>query len=151
MRWITREKAVIDRVACPWLIARRIDHEPEFLFVPTVQVFPEAERVDAVPYDIPGAELSHVGERCSFDTFLERFELGEDAALQRLATIIRGADTDRLDLAPQSAGLLAVSLGMGRLAADDRALLEALFPVYDALYEWARKASAERHGWPPAA
>jgi len=150
MKWITRQKAVIDRVACPWLIARRIDREPEFVFVPMPDVFAEAEQRDAIPYDIPGAELSHVGEQCSFDAFLARYGLAEDPALQRVATIVRGADTDRLDLAPQSAGLLAVSLGMGRTAADDHALLGAMFPVYDALYEWARSAAGERHGWPPA-
>lgn len=149
MKWITREKAVIDRVACPWLIKRWIDPEPEFLFVPKAEVFAIAERAGAIAYDIPGAGLSHVGERCSFDAFLSRYHL-DDPALARLALVVRGADTDRLDLAPQCAGLLAVSLGMGRHAADDHELLERMFPVYDALYAWARDAADERHAWRPA-
>jgi hypothetical protein len=149
MKWITREKAVIDRVACPWLIARFIDAEPEFLFAPRERVLELTRSLGAEPYDIPGAALSHAGERCSFDALLARYRL-DDPALARLATIVRGADTDRLDLAPQCAGLLAISLGMGRRASDDHALLEAMFPVYDALYLWLRKAADVRHGWNPA-
>lgn len=150
MKWVTREKAVIDRVACPWLITRWIDPAPEFLFVPKAEVFAIAEREGAVAYDIPGAELSHVGESCSFDGFLSHYHL-DDPALARLAPVVRGADTDRLNLAPQCAGLLAVSLGMGRNAANDHELLQRMFPVYDALYAWARDASGERHAWRPAA
>jgi hypothetical protein len=149
MKWITREKAVIDRVACPWLIARYIDREPEFLFVPKDQVFAKAAELGATPYDIPGAALSHVGERCSFDAFIARYGV-EDDGLDAVARVVRGADTDRLDLAPQCAGLLALSLGMGRLAKDDHALLDAMFPVYDALLAWARHARGERHAWKPA-
>ena len=149
MKWITREHPVIDRIACPWLVTRWIDREPQFLFVPKADVFTVAQREDAIPYDIPGAELSHVGERCSFDTFLERYRL-DDPVLAKLAVIVRGADTDRLDLAPQCAGLLAISLGIGRTAKDDQARLDLMFPVYDALYAWARDASDERHNWRPA-
>lgn len=148
MKWITRERAVIDRVACPWLVTRWIDPAAEFLFVPTAEVFATAAREGALAYDIPGAELSHVGERCSFDAFLARYGL-DDPALSLLALVVRGADTDRLDLAPQCAGLLAISLGMGRNASGDHHLLERMFPVYDALYTWARDAAGERHAWRP--
>jgi len=151
-RWITRERPKIDRIACPWLIRRFIDSRAEFFYVPTAQVFDEAKRLQAVAYDIPGAPVSHEGERCSFDAVLKGFEL-HDPALDLLAIIVRGADTDRLDLAPQSAGLLAVSLGLSRLhAQDDLAMLEAAMPVYDALYAWCRdkmRASDERHNWKP--
>ena len=148
MKWITRERAVIDRVACPWLVARFVDPAPEFLFVPRGRVFAEAEAQGAIPYDIPGAELSHVGELCSFDTMLKHFGL-DDPALEQLAVIVRAADTDRLALAPQAAGLLAVSLGMGRRCSSDHALLEAMFPVYDALYAWCRELGDVRHAWRP--
>ena len=147
-RWITRERPKIDRVACPWLVRRFVDPAAEFLYVPTDQVFAEATRLHAVPYDIPGAPISHEGERCSFDALVAAFEL-QDPTLQALATIVRGADTDRLDLAPQSAGLLAFSLGLSRLHGDDHALLAAALPLYDALYAWCRDAAGERHGWNP--
>jgi hypothetical protein len=107
-RWITRERPKIDRIACPWLIRRFVDAQAEFFYVPTAQVFDEARRLNAVAYDIPGAPITHVGELCSFDAVLRAFGL-QDPALAVLATIVRGADTDRLDLAPQSAGLLALS------------------------------------------
>jgi rhodanese-related sulfurtransferase len=150
-RWITRARPKIDRVACPWLIRRFIDPRAEFFYVPTEQVFDEARRLAAVAYDIPGAPISHEGERCSFDTLLAAFDL-HDAALDTLATIVRGADTDRLELAPQSAGLLAVSLGLSHLhAEDDLAMLEAAMQVYDALYAWCRQAQGETHAWTPAA
>ena len=154
-RWITRERPKIDRIACPWLIRRFIDPAAEFFYVPTEQVFAEAARLKAVPYDIPGAAISHEWERCSFDALLSAFELRQPA-LDTLATIVRGADTDRLSLAPQAAGLLAVSLGLSRLhAADDHAMLAAAMPVYDALYEWCRSGQGETHSWrvhtPPAA
>jgi hypothetical protein len=148
MKWITRSRPVIDRIACPWLVARFVDETPEFLFVPREQVFAEAERTGAEPYDIPGAALSHVGDACSFDAFLARYRL-DDPALAQLALIVRGADTDRLELAPQCAGLLAVSLGMGRMHRDDHELLNAMFPVYDALFAWCREARGERHAWRP--
>jgi rhodanese-related sulfurtransferase len=151
-RWITRERPKIDRIACPWLVRRFIDPRAEFLYVPTAQVLADAARLGAVAYDIPGAPISHEGELCSFDTLLRAFDL-QDPALERLATIVRGADTDRLDLAPQSAGLLAFSLGLSALhPADDRAMLEAAMPLYDALFAWCRsqvQGQAEAHSWKP--
>lgn len=153
-RWITRERPKIDRIACPWLIRRFIDPRAEFFYVPTSQVLAQAQTLDAVAYDMPGAPVSHVGERCSFDALLQGFDL-RDAALDLLATIVRGADTDRLDLAPPSAGLLAFSLGLSRLhATDDHAMLAAALPLYDALYAWCRDrvaAQDESHNWKPAA
>lgn len=149
-RWITRERPKIDRIACPWLIRRFIDPRAEFFYVPTARVFDEAARLGAVAYDIPGAPVSHEGERCSFDTLLCAFELS-DPALETLARIVRGADTDRLELAPQSAGLLAFSLGLSQLhATNDAGMLEAALPLYDALYAWCRSAQAETHSWKPA-
>jgi rhodanese-related sulfurtransferase len=148
-RWITRERPKIDRIACPWLVRRFIDPAAQFFYVPTPQVFDEAKRLGAVAYDIPGAPISHEGELCSFDTLLAAFDL-TDPALLTLARVVRGADTDRLDLAPQSAGLLAFSLGLSRLhAADDHAMLEAAMPLYDALYAWCRSAQGEPHSWNP--
>lgn len=150
-RWITRERPKIDRIACPWLILRFIDPRAEFHYVPTPQVFEEAKRREAVAYDIPGALITHDGERCSMDALLAAFEL-RDPALDALARIVRGADTDRLDLAPESAGLLAFSLGLSRLhAQDDHAMLAAALPMYDALYAWCRSAGRERRGWEPQA
>jgi len=153
-RWITRERPKIDRIACPWLIRRFIDPRAEFFYVPTSQVLAQAQTLGAVAYDMPGARVSHVGERCSFDALLQGFDL-RDAALDLLATIVRGADTDRLDLAPQSAGLLAFSLGLSRLhATDDHAMQAAALPLYDALYAWCRDrvaAQDESHNWKPAA
>jgi rhodanese-related sulfurtransferase len=146
-RWITREGPKIDRIACPWLIRRFIDSRAEFFYVPAAQVFSEAARLKAVAYDIPGAPITHEWERCSFDALLKAFDLHEPA-LDTLALIVRGADTSRLSLAPQSAGLLAVSLGLSRLhAQDDHAMLAAAMPVYDALYEWCRSAQDETHSW----
>ncbi len=150
MKWITRERPKIDRIACPWLIQRFIDPQAEFLYAPADQVLAQAAATGATPYDIPGVEMSHVGELCSFDAFLAKYRLA-DPALARLATIVRGADTDRLDLAPQSAGLYAISLGLSRLMADDHALLQHGLVMYDALYAWCREGQAETHHWPPAA
>ena len=147
-RWITRERPKIDRIACPWLIRRFVDPRAEFFYVPTGKVFSEAERLGAVAYDIPGAPVSHEGELCSFDTLLRAFAL-DDPALPTLARIVRGADTDRLDLAPQSAGLLTFSLGLSRLYTDDHAMLEAALPLYDALYAWCRGAQGEPRSWRP--
>ncbi|MGE4281646.1 MAG: chromate resistance protein ChrB domain-containing protein [Magnetospirillum sp.] len=148
MKWITRERPKIDRIACPWLVARFIDNASEFLFVPTDQVFAVAEREGAIPYDIPGAELSHVGELCSFDAFLSRYDL-TDPALHRLAVIVRGADTDRLDLAPQAPGLLAISLGLSDLFQDDHEMLKHGLVMYDALYAWCQRHQEETHSWKP--
>jgi hypothetical protein len=147
-RWITRARPKIDRIACPWLVLRFIDPRAEFFYVPTDQVFAEAQRLGAVPYDIPGAPITHQGECCSFDALLQAFAL-DDPALAVLAGIVRGADTDRLDLAPQSAGLLALSLGLSQMHDDDHAMLQAALPMYDALYAWCRTARGERHGWDP--
>jgi hypothetical protein len=123
MKWITRERPKIDRIACPWLIARFIDRAPEFLFVPPVEVLPVAKHEGAIPYDVPGVELTHVGELCSFDAFLARYRL-HDPALEQWAQIVRGADTSRLDLTPQAAGLYALSLGLSRNFADDHEMLK---------------------------
>jgi rhodanese-related sulfurtransferase len=147
-RWVTRERPKIDRIACPWLVLRFIDPRAQFFYVPTPQVFDEARRREAVAYDIPGAPITHAGERCSFDALLAAFEL-QDPALDALAAIVRGADTDCLGLTPQSAGLLAFSLGLSKLHADDHAMLGAALPLYDALYAWCRQAQGERHGWEP--
>ena len=149
-RWITRERPKIDRIACPWLVSRFIDPQAQFFYVPTAMVFEEGRRLNAIAYDIPGGPISHEGELCSFDTLLRAFRL-EDAALHVLARIVRGADTDRLDLAPQSAGLLAFSLGLSRLHGDDHAMLAAALPLYDALYAWSQGAQQEAHSWNPAA
>lgn len=149
MKWITRERPKIDRVACPWLVARFIDKSPEFVFVAPDRVLPEAARLDAIPYDVPDVELSHVGELCSFDAFLKKYRL-VDPALAHLAIIVRGADTGRPDLAPESAGLLAASLGLSAMhGTDDHAMLAHGFVLYDAFYAWARRARGETHGWPP--
>jgi hypothetical protein len=148
MRWITRERPKIDRVACPWLVARFIDRDAEFHFVPPADVSRRAAELDAIPYDVEGVELSHVGPRCSFDAFIEKYELN-DPALDAIATIVRGADTARLDLAPQAAGLLAISLGLSRMFADDHEQLRHGFVIYDALYAWCREASTETHTWNP--
>jgi len=137
MKWITRERPKIDRIACPWLIQRFIDPEAEFLYVPAADVLPVARETGATPYDIPGVEMGHVGDRCSFDAFLAKYSLAEPA-LQRLATIVRGADTSRLDLAPQSAGLYAMSLGLSQVFADDHEMLSHGLVMYDALYAWCR-------------
>jgi hypothetical protein len=146
MKWITRERPKIDRIACPWLIARFIDREPEFLYVPTGEVLRVAAETGAIPYDIPGAELSHEGELCSFDTMLKKYNLTAQS-LQDLAVIVRGADTDRLDLAPQCAGLLAISLGLSHNFKDDHEMLKHGLVMYDALYAWCLNARGETHSW----
>lgn len=149
MKWVTRERPKIDRIACPWLIARFIDKDPEFLYVPAADVLKVAQETGAVPYDIPGVEMSHVGEHCSFDAFLAKYALNGNAALAQMATIVRGADTDRLDLAPQSAGLYALSLGLSALYKDDHEMLRQGMGLYDALYAWCQSCQGESHHWPP--
>ncbi len=149
-RWVTRERPKIDRIACPWLIRRFIDPEADILFVPTADVLDAAAREGAVAFDIPGAPLTHVGEQCSFDAFVARFGIDEPG-VAALAPIVRGADIDRHDLAPEAAGLHAVALGMGLMYEDDQALLAHGMIVYDALYAWASRAKDERHGWRPEA
>ena len=148
MQWITRERPKIDRIACPWLIARFIDKEAEFVYVPAEEVFRIAEQTGAIPYDIPGAELSHVGELCSFDAFLKKYDLS-DPALQALAVIVRGADTSQLDLSPQSAGLYAISLGLSYCYTDDHEMVRHGLVMYDALYAWCQHCQGETHNWPP--
>lgn len=145
MKWVTRERPKIDRIACPWLITRFIDQQPEFLFVPAGEVMAVAQEQGAIPYDVPGVELGHVGELCSFDAFLKKYQL-TDLALRRLAAIVRGADTGQPDLTPQSAGLLAISLGLSRNFTDDHQMLAQGMVIYDALYAWCREAPGEGHG-----
>jgi hypothetical protein len=148
MKWITRERPKIDRIACPWLIARFIDKEPEFLFVPADHVHTQAQATGAIPYDVSGVELTHDGPLCSFDAILKKYQL-TDPCLLDLAIIVRGADTARLDLAPQCAGLLAISLGLSHNFADDHKQLEQGFVIYDALYSWLKHVRAEKHDWNP--
>ena len=147
--WVTRARPKIDRIACPWLIKRFIDPAAAFLFVAPAEVEGVADRFDATPFDMEGVFWSHRGEDCSFDTLLKEFNLAIPA-LDQLATIIRGADTERLDLAPQAAGLLAASLGLSRMYRDDLEQLEASLVLYDALYRWCRDATEEGHSWPPS-
>lgn len=147
MKWVTRERPKIDRIACPWLIARFIDKEPEFLYVPAGDVLRVAGEAGAIPYDIPGVEFTHVGELCSFDAFLKKYCL-TDPALQQLAVIVRGADTSRLDLTPQSPGLYALSLGLSHQFADDHEMLRHGMVMYDALYAWCQSCQGETHNWP---
>jgi rhodanese-related sulfurtransferase len=137
-RWVTRERPKIDRIACPWLVRRFVDAGAEFLYVPVADVKRTAEEQTATPYDVADVEFTHVGERCSFDAFIEKFHL-RDAALDKLATIVRGADTSRLDLAPQAPGLLAISQGLSSNFPDDHQMLEHGMVMYDALYAWCRK------------
>jgi hypothetical protein len=145
MKWVTREHPKIDRIACPWLIARFIDRDAEFLYVPTNEVMKVAQEQGATPYDIPGVEYGHVGELCSFDAFLKKHNLTEPA-LHKLAAIVRGADTGKPELTPQSHGLLAVSLGLSRNFTDDHEMLKHGMVLYDALYAWCRSSTDERHG-----
>ena len=148
MQWVTRERPKIDRIACPWLVERFIDQAPEFLFVPAKDVLQVAKATGAIPYDIPGVELSHVGEFCSFDPFLSKYRL-TDFALAKLAVIVRGADTSRLDLAPEAPGLFAISLGLSQNFKADHEMLKHGMVMYDALYAWCVSCQNEPHGWPP--
>jgi rhodanese-related sulfurtransferase len=150
-RWVTRERPKIDRIACPWLIARFIDRGTEFLYVPTTDVRRVAAEREAVAYDVPDVAFTHVGEQCSFDAFIKTYRLGADPALTRLAAIVRGADTGELDLAPEAPGLLAMSLGLSRLYADDHEMLRHGMVMYDALYLWCRDGQDETHTWNPDA
>src|SRR5687767_11778719 len=146
LKWITRERPKIDRIACPWLIRNFVDPEAEFLFVPRNEVFTEAERNMAIPYDIPGAEYTHYGAECTFDYIVRKHGITDPAILQ-LATIVRGADTNRFDLAPQAAGLWAVSAGLSRNFQNDQEQLEIGMKLYDALYSWAKYVQTETHTW----
>lgn len=146
--WVTRERPKIDRIACPWAVLRFIDPAARVVYTPTSTVLSRAEAEGGVAFDIPGAPISHEGELCSFDILLRRFGLN-DPALLVVADIVRGADTDRHDLAPESAGLHAISLGLSVNYADDHELLKQGLVIYDALYAWARHARGERHDWRP--
>jgi hypothetical protein len=148
MKWITRERPKIDRVACPWLIARFIDPDAEFVFAPPADVKALAAELGATPYDVEGVALSHDGPLCTFDAILTRYALS-DPGLQEIAVIVRGADTARLDLAPQSAGLLAISLGLSFNFSDDHEQLRHGFVLYYALYSWSRHVRDEEHTWNP--
>lgn len=135
-------------MACPWLIARFIEADAEFLFVPADQVVPQANTLEAIPYDVAGVELTHDGPLCSFDAILKKYER-TDPVLHDLAVIVRGADRARLDLAPQCAGLLAISLGLSHNFADDHEQLRQGFVIYDALYSWLKHVRGEKHDWNP--
>ncbi len=147
-RWVTRERPKIDRIACPWLIRRFVDPQAVILYAPTERVFDVAMSEHAVAFDIPGAPFTHDGDDCSFDAFIKGFDLYHPA-LDTLALIVRGADTDAHELAPEAAGLHAVSLGLNLNIADDQQLLTQGLIVYDALYAWASRAQGERHDWKP--
>jgi rhodanese-related sulfurtransferase len=150
--WVTRRRPKIDRIACPWLIRRFLDLQARILFVDPDEVVNVARESGAIPFDIKDVELSHEGERCTFDTMLKLFGLEGEPSLARLALIVRGADTARPDLAPEAAGLHAVSLGLSALAGDDdHGLLDRGFLVYDALFAWLLFAADERHNWPAKA
>ncbi|MFP4891562.1 chromate resistance protein ChrB domain-containing protein [Paraburkholderia sp. EG304] len=140
MKWITRERPKVDRIACPWLIARFIDKEPEFLYVPRDEVMRLAQQTGAIPFDVPDVELGHHGELCSFDAFLQKYQLDEPALI-RLARIVRGADTSRLGLAPEATGLYAISIGLSRNFTDDHEQLRQGMIVYDALYAWCKSSN----------
>jgi rhodanese-related sulfurtransferase len=150
-RWVTRERPKIDRIACPWLISRFVDRDAEFLYVPTKQVREIAQARDAVPYDVPDVHFTHEGGLCSFDAFLKHYRLSGDPALERLALIVRGADTGKLDLAAQAPGLAAVSLGLSRIFPDDHEMLKHGMVLYDALYAWCKEGQDETHTWNPQA
>ena len=148
MKWITRERPKIDRIACPWLIKNFVDKEAEFIYVPKDQVMDKAKELNAIPYDIPGAEYSHDGEECTFDYIVKKHQLTDPAILE-LAKIVRGADTDRFDLAPQAAGLWAISAGLSFNIQDDHEMLNTGLKIYDALYSWAKHVRDEKHTWQP--
>src|SRR5947209_7512397 len=145
MKWVTRERPNVDRIACPWLIKRFVDPQAEFLYAPADQVMAVAEREGATPYDLPNVELGHHGSECSFDAIIHKYDLGRvDPALQKLALVVRGADTDQRDLTPESRGLLAIAQGFSEAYSDDHAQLAAELPVYDALYAWCRTRGGGR-------
>jgi rhodanese-related sulfurtransferase len=146
-QWVTRERPKIDRIACPWIIRRFIDRDALIHYVPKEWIAQAAAEIGAIPFDIPDVEFSHVGEACSFDAFIDRFGI-DDPAMRRLADIVRGADTARLELAPQASGLLAMSLGLSAIHGSDEVMLERGMVLYDALYGWCRFAADETHNWP---
>jgi hypothetical protein len=148
MKWITRERPKIDRIACPWLIKNFVDQDAEFIYVPKEQVFDKAKELNAIPYDIPGAEYSHYGDKCTFDYIIQKHGITHPAILQ-IGQIVRGADTDKFDLAPQSAGLWAISAGLSYNLNDDHEMLAIGMKIYDALFSWAKYVQDEKHTWNP--
>ena len=148
MKWITRERPKIDRIACPWLIKNFVDDEAEFIYVSKTEVFNKATELNAIPYDIPGAEYTHEGACCTFDYIVKKHELKDPAILQ-IAAIVRGADTDNFQLAPQAAGLWAISAGLSYNYKDDHEMLNIGMKIYDALYSWAKYVQDEKHTWQP--
>jgi len=148
MKWITRERPKIDRLACPWLIKRFIDKEADIIYVHFDKVKSEAKRLNAVPFDIPDVEYTHYKDECTFDYFLKKHKL-QDPGLLTIARIVRGADTDRFDLAAQSAGLWAISAGLSYNEKDDLSMLAIGIKLYDALYSWSKYVQTEKHTWNP--
>ncbi|MCW3093816.1 MAG: hypothetical protein JWP81_4885 [Ferruginibacter sp.] len=148
MKWITRERPKIDRIACPWLIKTFVDRDAEFIYVPKEQVFEKSKELNAIPYDLPGAEYSHYGEECTFDYIVKKHSI-DDSAIHEIAAIVRGADTNQFDLTKQSAGLWAISAGLSYNYRDDHEMLEIGMKLYDALYSWAKFVSDEKHVWSP--
>lgn len=148
MKWITRERPKIDRIACPWLIKNFVDKDAEFVYVPKDEVFAKAKELDAIPYDIVGAAYSHQDEFCTFDFIIKKHDI-TDPAVAQIALMVRGADTDRHDLSPQAAGLWAISAGLSYNYQDDHEQLAIGMKIYDALYSWAKYVSDERHTWNP--
>ena len=144
MKWITRERPKIDRIACPWLIKNFVDKDAEFIYVPADMVQQQAIKLNAIPFDIPGVEFSHYEDKCTFDYIVEKYKI-EDAAIKTLAIIVRGADTDRHDIASQASGLWAISAGLAYNTEDDYELLEKGMIVYDALYSWAKYLQKVKH------
>lgn len=148
MKWITRERPKIDRIACPWLIKNFVDKDAEFIYVPKELVFEKAKESGAIPYDIPGAEYSHYDDECTFDYIIKKHSLTDPALLQ-LAIIVRGVDTDHFEYTPQSAGLWAISAGLSYNYKNDYEMLEMGMNIYDALYSWAKYGQQEKHTWNP--
>jgi hypothetical protein len=148
MKWITRERPKIDRIACPWLIKKFIDQEAEFLYVPSTEVLATAKQLGAIPYDVPGVELTHDGALCSFDAFIKKYAI-TDEAVNHLAEIVRAADTDTLEKSKIAPGLLAITLGLSKNILDDHEMLKTGMIIYDALYSWCQTLKTERHGWHP--
>lgn len=148
MKWITRERPKIDRIACPWLIKNFVDKQAEFIYVPKEEVFERAKDLHAIPYDLPGAEYTHEGDYCTFDYIVKKHRI-TDPAIRQIAEIVRGADTDSFDLAPQAAGLWAISAGLSYNYVSDQEMLSVGMKIYDALYSWAKYVQNEKHTWSP--
>jgi AraC-like DNA-binding protein len=144
MKWITRERPKIDRIACPWLIKRFVDPDAEIIYVPFEQVIPKSKELNAIPFDLPNVEYTHYGDQCTFDYVIEKHKL-KDPALQVMAVIVRGADTDRHDIATQASGLWAISAGLAQNIQDDHELLSKGMMIYDALYTWAKDLQNVKH------